>query len=64
MEKPLDRAGKSRLLFVGAKGFGEIADFDDRHNWPQKSTNGAKGKINFVIFAPLCGDYRINCFSR
>ena len=31
MEKPFDRAGKSRLLFVGAKGFCQTVDFDDRH---------------------------------
>src|ERR1700722_8113061 len=30
-EKSFDRTGKSRPLFVSAKRFCEIADFDDRH---------------------------------
>jgi len=30
-EKSLDRAGKTRLLFVSAEGFGEIVDLDDGH---------------------------------
>jgi hypothetical protein len=31
MEKTFDRAGKSGLFFVGAKGFGQAADFDGGH---------------------------------
>jgi len=38
-------AGKSGLLLVGAQGFGEIVNLDDRHNQPQKRTKRAKGEI-------------------
>ena len=31
MEKSLDRAAKTRLLFVSAKGLGQAVDFDDGH---------------------------------
>ena len=31
VEKPFDRAAKTRLLFVGAKGLGQTADFNDGH---------------------------------
>jgi hypothetical protein len=64
MKKSFDRPCKTGLLFIGAKGLGEIVNLDDRHNQPQRSTNGAKGEIYFVIFAPFRGNYRINCFSR
>jgi hypothetical protein len=35
-DQSFDRARKARLLFVSAKGFGEIADFNDRHSAKSK----------------------------
>jgi hypothetical protein len=35
-EKAFDRPGKSRLLFVGPKGFGQAADFNHWHQWSVK----------------------------
>ena len=54
-EKPFDRAGKSGLLFVGAKGFGQAVDFDDRHGAIVESRRAGVERGNFQ---------RINCFSR
>ncbi len=73
VKQPFDCAAKPRLLFVGAKGLGETADFNDGHGEMEYWSTGVLRCWKMVwsrFIAPLLHHsitptaHRMSCFSK